>query len=158
MPAGKSFDICTARDYLDQLVHHSCEDLAHDPASSKAGITAAIFCWHLHDWVWAEHKQLLRANLGLENDIDDFCRFLIEHCAELEVIQGVANGSKHFKTDPDQKEPTSTARGWVGPGWVAPGWVGMDLNIDFRGKNVQFMDILSACVKYWDEFFQAHLS
>jgi hypothetical protein len=143
MHAGKSFDIRTARDYLDQLVHQSQKDLRADPGP-KTAIAAAIFCWHLHDWVWAQHKGLLLTKLGLKR-IRGFVKFLLDNCEEFKAIEGIANGSKHVQAE--QKEPSSTSGGWVQKDFVNFDWVQTSLSVEFRGKSVQFTDILDTCVK-----------
>lgn len=155
MHASKSFDIHTARDYLDQLVHQTQKDLQADPGSTRTAIAAAIFCWHLHDWVWAEHKKELQTKLDIGNRIEDWRSYLRTQRGEFEVVQGVATGSKHVQAD--QKEPSSTTSGWVQKDFVNFDWVQTSFSVEFHGKSVQFMDILDACIEYWDKFFRDYL-
>jgi hypothetical protein len=159
MHASKSFDIRTARDYLDQLVHQTQKDLQGDPGSTRTAIAAAIFCWHLHDWVWAQHinkNKELQAKLQLAGDRKENWRnYLRNQCKELTAIEGIATGSKHVQAD--HKEPSSTTSGWVQKDFVNFDWVQTSLSVEFHGKSVQFTDILDTCVRYWDDFFQTHL-
>ena len=92
---SKSFDIRTAQQFLDYLVREACEDAQGDQLSSRPAIAAAIFCWHLPEWVWAEHKTTLTTRLCLRTK-DDLVQYLLVNCPEFEVIQGIANASKHF--------------------------------------------------------------
>jgi hypothetical protein len=149
---GKSFDISNSKEYLEQLLTPSVEELAKEPTSSRLAIQAAISCWHLHDWVWAEHKTHLRATLGFQSK-DDFVVYLLANCAAFEAIQGIANGSKHLRSE--QQEPRSTTRQWAVFGSLAL-WNYTSLDVEFKGNTVRFVDLLKECVDYWRVFFKHH--
>jgi hypothetical protein len=148
---GQSFDITNSRDFLEQLVVPSFEELEKQPTSSRAAITAAIFCWHLRDWVWAQHKPYLKA-LGVHT-FDELTVHLIAKCPAFEAIQGIANGSKHFRSK--RQEPTSTTRQWSVFGTLAL-WNYTSLDVEFKGNTVLFIDLLKDCVLYWNVFFNQH--
>ena len=150
---SKSFDIRTAQQFLDYLVREACDDAQGDQLSSRSAIAAAIFCWHLHEWVWEEHKTTLTTRLRLRTR-DDLVQDLLVNCPEFEVVQGIANASKHFHSQ--QKEPTSTAKGWAIFDTLAL-WSYTDLTVEFKGNTVKFLDVLRACLKYWDTLFQRYL-
>jgi hypothetical protein len=104
---GKSFDISNSKEYLEHLLDPSFTELGKEPTSSRLAIVAAITCWHLHDWVWAEHKTRLRATLGFHSK-EDFVGYLVANCPAFEAIQGIANGSKHFRSE--QREAARAGR------------------------------------------------
>ena len=151
---SKGFDITNSSDYFEQLVVPSFEELQKQPTSSRAAITAAIFCWHLRDWVWAQHKNRLKEALGLRT-FDDLAAHLVRSCPAFEAIQGIANGSKHFRSE--QHEPTSTTRQWAVFGTLAL-WNYTSLDVEFEGNTVRFFDLLKACIDCWRVFFNETLS
>jgi hypothetical protein len=150
---SKSFDIRTAQQFLDYLVREAYDDAQGNQLSSRAAIAAAIFCWHLHEWVWAEHKTTLTTRFCIRTK-DDLVQYLLVNCPEFEVIQGIANGSKHVHSQ--QKEPTSTTIGWAIFGTLAL-WSYTALTVEFKGNTVKFLDVLRACLEYWDTLFQKYL-
>ena len=108
--AKKSFDIFSAHDYLDELVRPTYADFIKDALSSRKAITCVVFAWHLNDWIWAQHKTELQKNPGLKEK-RDYIQFLFEMCPELEVLQDLANGSKHFKSDRSTVKDTKLSHG-----------------------------------------------
>lgn len=96
--AEKSFEIHTARNYLDELLRPAYEDFTKDALSNRKAIACVIFAWHLHDWVWAQYKTELQVNLGLKTKAD-YDHYLFAECPELVVLQDLANGAKHFKSN-----------------------------------------------------------
>jgi hypothetical protein len=150
---GKSFDISNSKEYLEHLLLPSVEELHKAPTSSRLAIQAAICCWHLHDWVWAEHKAHLKTTLGFHSK-DDFVVYLVTNCTAFEAIQGIANGSKHFRSQ--NKEPTSTTRQWAVRGLLTL-WNYTSLDVEFKGNTVSFIDLLRDCVDYWRVLFKQHV-
>ena len=55
---GQSFDITNSRDYLEELLVPSVEELHKQPTSTRVAITAAIFCWHLRVGVGAAQNPI----------------------------------------------------------------------------------------------------
>jgi len=102
--------------------------------------------------VWAQHKTRLKAALQLHR-FDDLTAHIVASCPAFEVIQGIANGSKHFRSQ--QQEPTSTTRQWAVFGTLAL-WNYTSLDVEFKGNTVRFIDLLKDCVDYWNGFFKQH--
>ena len=85
-------------------------DFIKDVLSSRKAITCVVFAWHLYEWIWAQYKKELQKNPGLKEK-SDYIQFLFTKCPELEVLQDLANGSKHFKSDRSTVAETKLSHG-----------------------------------------------
>jgi hypothetical protein len=153
--AEKSFEIRTAHDYLKELLHASYKEYMADQLSSRKAIGCVIFAWHLHDWVWAQHKPQLQARFGLTKKTD-YLSFLITQCPELEVIQDLANGSKHFKSDRPTVKNTKLSHGH--PMGLLLALTQSRLVVE-TGSGLNFANsLLSKVMSFWDDFFKKYLT
>lgn len=113
--AANSFEIHTAREYLDGLVRPALDDFLTDTLSSRKAIACAIFTWHLRDWVWVQNKAELQNLFGVKK-IGDFDSYLFTNCPSMVIIRNLATGSKHFKADGSAVQTTELAHGFpIGP-------------------------------------------
>ena len=146
--ATKSFEIRTARQYLDELLRPAYTEFLSDRLSSRKAIVCAIFAWHLRDWIWAQHKAELRIRLGLQT-LADFDSYLFKNCPELSIIQEVATGSKHLKAS-GSVQTTELAHGFAGFPLVFTQShliAKTDTGVHFSGQ------LFKGAVAYWQNFF-----
>lgn len=154
--ATKSFEIRTAREYLDELLRPAHADFMQDALSSRKAIACVIFAWHLHDWVWAQHKKMLKTKLDLKNKDPDYVNFLFKECPELKVLQELATGSKHFHSDYSDVDGTELTHGFVGS--LYPPFTQSRLTVK-TGETLHFTDcLLDKVVDFWNGFFAQHLT
>ncbi len=153
--AKKSFDIFSARDYLDGLLRPAYTDFIKDALSSRKAITCVVYAWHLTDWIWAQHKTELQKNPGLKKK-RDYIQFLFAMCPELEVLQDLANGSKHFKSDRSTVEDTKLSHGHASGLLLA---FTQSHLIVRTGKATYFIEnLLEKVIANWDAFFASYLT
>ena len=109
-----SFTIRTAEDFFGKLEDERA-DFQRQPADSRHAINCAMTAWHLTDWIWADWlkgspdtQQKLFGSLF--KNIKDFKKHVVSggECPDLEVMQSIATGSKHFGAE--RKEVDSTGR------------------------------------------------
>ena len=67
-----SFDIDSAREQLDKMIRESRRLEAADNPTDKSdhAINAAMTGWHLHEWVWAEVKEIERSDPFTSEQLD----------------------------------------------------------------------------------------
>jgi hypothetical protein len=155
LPADHSFDIHTAADFFDKL-QQEYQDFVDDPLSSRHAINCALTAWHLIDWTWAGHKEVVR---GLEPSIKtkhEFVRYVISQCPELAIMQCIANGSKHFQQSRSKVKSTRLHGGAFSRGFSRGFNIStLDVVLD-DGSTVTFDDIAETVVEYWSSFFNTH--
>lgn len=154
------FDIESSAEFYAMVVA-DFDDFHNDPQSSRRAMHCAISSYHLHDWLWVDwlkRNKPLRSELGIKSK-DDFVRWIIRRCVWFEVIQAIANGSKHFQSDHGLK--TSKVGGYgMGPyggGGYGTAYLLVDLGEgvgEWRLKPAAHL--LEVVVRFWRDFFQAY--
>ncbi len=147
--AAKSFEIRTARQYLDELLRPAYAEFREDRLSSRKAITCAIFAWHLRDWVWAQNKGKLEDALDLRK-LADFDSYLFTNCPELSIIQELATGSKHFERIASAVQSTGLSHGHpIGLALVfTQSHLMVKTDTLHRAEN-----IFKRALAYWEAFF-----
>lgn len=108
------FDIKTARDFHAKLVDELDAHI-EDPGSTRHAINCALTAFHMLDWIWVdflEKDKALQAKLGLpliqadlkakgekHSEIRAFRAYVDSMNPFFRTVQGIANGSKHFRSD-----------------------------------------------------------
>lgn len=97
-----SFDYTGVYDFYMKLVAEY-ESLKADPLSSRHAINFAMTAWHLAEWVWAQrlkdNRQEQQELYGRTfKDQKSYIAHITSVCPDLEVVQTICNGSKHFTT------------------------------------------------------------
>lgn len=157
---GMSFDIDSTSEYLNKLQEEWDEYNSQQDSSGKA-ITAFTTSYHLIEWFWGERiskdpKQ--RSHLGVRN-LEDFKLYCRTECPELEFAQDIANGTKHFKTNPHALSSTKKAGGWDETPWDVAPWDETSLLLELKnGQWVLARDALLTIVTFWKNFEQTHLA
>jgi hypothetical protein len=158
------FNIVTAKDFYS-LVVRDYDDYVSDMASARKAIHCAITAYHLHDWVWAEicKRNGLLKTLGIKKrKKDQFVKWIIATCPWFHAVQLLANGSKHFHFEGDDKITTLLVGGF-GKGPYGKGPYGRSyLLVDFGegAKEHRWQSALTlfeVVVRFWRDFFRAYL-
>ena len=91
------FAITNAREFREK-VEQDLDELAKDIANSNRAMNAAVFAYHLHEWLWS-HVLKPRKPVTLENSSiaskEDFKSWLELNCPHFNLLQNLVNGSKH---------------------------------------------------------------
>ncbi len=158
MMGRQSFEIRTARQFLEGLVEPDYDEFLQDRGSSRLGIHCALGCWHLSDWVW---EDVLNGSPRLRSEIDSsikgkhsFQAYAVKTCPDLGIVRVIANGSKHFTTGSSIVKDTKRAGTFQATAFQSTGFDIAQLKVDGR----PFADILKAAVTFWQTFFRNHVS
>ena len=54
----------------------------------------AITAWHMTDWVWKRHEQIIRERFSVAG-LEEFQKAMIRCCSELAACDVLANAAKH---------------------------------------------------------------
>ena len=163
MVGRQSFEIRTARQFLEGLVEPDYEEFLKEPSSSRLAIHCALGCWHLTEWVWAD---VLKGNTSLcsaidasirVNDFGSFCAYAVTTCSELDIMRQIADGSKHFGGQSSTVRDSSLAGGAFDKGFSAGFDIGQ-LEVEMPGGKRRFTDCLEAAVGFWRAFFSKHVA
>jgi hypothetical protein len=85
----RAFGRRNSKDVLEAL-HQSAAAFREDPLNAERANHCAIDAWSLCDWIYLEHGQ----RLGLTT-LADFQATVKASCRSLQLLQDVANASKH---------------------------------------------------------------
>ena len=159
MVAKHSFEIETARQFLEGLVKPDYDKFLQDRGSSRLGIHCALGCWHLSDWVW---EDVLNGSPRLRSEIDSsikgkhsFQAYAVKTCPDLGIVRVIANGSKHFTTGSSIVKNTNRGGGaFQATAFQSKAFQIGELKVDGR----PFADILKTAVTFWHTFFRNHVS
>lgn len=93
------FSITSARDFFNKVT----DDLAlvqMDNANVSCALNCMLSSYHLHEWVWAKWLKPLtprQIDGTIIRSQQDFIAWLETHCPHFNLIQDLANGSKHCR-------------------------------------------------------------
>ncbi len=158
--ANFSFDIRTPADLLKKL-HEEYQEFLNNPVSSRHAVNCAVTAWHLIEWVWASHKQkMMTLSQSIKKEAD-FKQYISLRCPEIETMQAIANGTKHFKVDKRSGGSNVKAarihRGGFSQEFSREFDISL-LEIELAdGSTLVFDDTIKTVVEFWDSFFQTHL-
>lgn len=162
MVGRRSFEIRTARQFLEDLVEPDYDDFLKEPSSSRLAIHCALACWHLFEWVW---EDVLEGDTSLWADIHDsisdrnsFRAYALKTCPELDIMRDIANGSKHFVAGPSSTVKDSKRTGAFQPNAFQPDAFAIArLEVELANSRRFFDDCLEAAMTFWRAFFRNHV-
>jgi hypothetical protein len=153
-----SFSFHSANDLLGAL-KEDLSDLEANHNSSRHAIHCAFLGWHMHEWVWATKFKgdagAQRRVFGCEfTKLKDFALRIRQNCVDLEVMQGVAEGSKHLGTNAAVTGTVDNLYNAI-PGCAtfgqmilgSPGVLGVQLD---DGSMVEFLPAIRTVIEYWE--------
>jgi hypothetical protein len=137
-----------------QALHRSVVAFRKDPLNTELANHCAIDAWSLCDWVFKEHGQ----RLGFST-LADFQAAVKAGCNSLQLLQDVANASKHkeiTKYVPLLKE-AKKHHGAFQRGAFSRGFdVSALVLVREDGSEIWIDDALDDATKYWDTYFHAN--
>ena len=134
----------TPAEYTTEVVLPTVDEYLLARADARRAILACIVAWHIRDYL----KQALGTPLShVDASMNALCSF------SYQVLEGVANGSKHFRNDRgefhftpgDEKQVPIFAFDVPGAGWGEGRWDVPGLQIEHQGKRV-FVDFCLCAV------------
>lgn len=90
--------------------------------------------------------------MGSIRDRDGFLGWLDGKTPWFSVVQGIANGSKHFAS----KQNTKSSATYVENGYVEPGYQKQYLEIEVDGKWIEAIIVIEEMVMFWEQFFTTY--
>ncbi len=161
MTGRQSFEIRTARQFLENLIEPDYAEFLQEPLSSRLAIHCALECWHLIDWVWAD---VLKGNTVLCSaidssirDLDSFRDYAVTTCPELGIVRDIATGSKHFAAQSSTVKDSSQAGAFQAGAFQPDAFDIARLEVELASSTRHFADCLEAAVTFWRAFFRNHV-
>lgn len=146
----KSFEIHTARAFLDELLRPAFIDFRKDRLSSRKAITCIIFAWQLKDWVWVYHRPDINTRLGVSTQ-KDFDAYLTSKSPELAICFDIATGSKHGgKSNGSTVKVTGITHGHASLPLGIP-QAHLEIKLDNRSYFAEH--VAAKALAFWDELF-----
>ena len=152
-----SFNITSAKGFLDKLHEEQNDFAASHCLSARHALNAIITGYHLHEWVWGEclkaRTDLIKGwSLQAHKSAKEFRNYLTEQCCPtLGDAKEVANGTKHFGL---HKIATGEHHGaFQRNAFQANAFDVSYLWIDRNGKKQKAEHFIKELVDFWDGFF-----
>ncbi len=146
-----SFDILNSKDFYNKLID-DYNDFNSDTTSSRLAINCAMTAWHLGEWLYSEYKPQLQATFNTWDHYRDYLKS--NECVQLEIMQRITNGSKHFLTARRNEKVQGTEK--------HIGAFSGDFSSDFDqtallvemddGTKVWFEDELDVVIAFWTNY------
>ena len=133
------FDIKDSVNFY-RLMIENYDDFVENSGSSRHAINCAISAFHIADWIWGDWLCMDFATwkkLDGVRDFDSFKAWIDCQTSFFQVVQGVANGSKHFAQALRRTRATGT---YVEEGHVEPGYQQQYLEIQVDGRWIEAID------------------
>jgi hypothetical protein len=135
----------TPAEYMTEVVLPTVDEYLLARADLRRAILACIVVWHVRDYL----KQALGLGLG---DVNTKMKTLCEF--SFDVIEGIANGSKHFRnsrgdflfTPGEEKHVPAAAFDVPGAGWDQGRWDVPGLEVEHQGQHAFIDSCLCAVV------------
>jgi hypothetical protein len=154
------FDISTSADFYEMLVE-DFDELITKPDSARLALHCAISAYHLREWLWKDWLSSdteAKEAIGVTSE-SSFNDWIYEHCVWFGSIRDLANGTKHFRQNPNMKTSLS---GGYGKGPYGVGTYGRSyLLIDYgeeAGEHQQkaAISLIEVVVRFWRDFFRLY--
>ena len=130
-----------------------------------AAINFAITAWHMTDWVWGQHEQMLRQRFSVDK-LPEFQKAIRRKCSDLAVCDVITAAAKHGGTAderayrPDVEtilfaHPVANDAAGVELVAVqkAPQW---SLEIEVDGKRKDPLELFNRVFRFWHKFIQKY--
>lgn len=149
--AGRSFEITNARQFYNKLIEEY-EAFRADPLSSRIAINSAMTAWHLSEWLYEEYQSILHTKYP--NRDSYLLNLRTTLCPDLDVMRGIANGSKHCKPPSNAQRVQDTAF----HGGAFSREFSRDFDVSYLtvtlddGSVIAFEDALSRVIAFWKAY------
>ena len=172
MKRGRTADItdqCFDISTVGHLLYKLDEDYAEfqeKPTSSRCALNSAMTGCHVKDWLWA---QVYKADQAKQQEhfgkifkrSDDFEADLLKRCPDLEIVQVICSGAKHYGNNSANRIPHFSIGGMIisltktGPGVHRMFPADFGLWVKGRdGKTKLFLEVIGEVTSYWRTFVE----
>lgn len=153
------FDVESSADFYAMVVA-DFHEFHTEPQSARRAMHCAISAYHLHEWVWADwlkRNKSRRDELAIQSR-EEFLRWIVRQSPWFEVIQSIANGSKHFSgRDIETSKVGGYGMGPYGIGGYGTSYLLVDLGEGIGEARFQpAAHLLEVVVRFWRDFFRTH--
>ena len=154
------FAIKTARD-IQAKAQEDIQLLLEKIDDSGRAMNAILSAYHLHEWIWAQWLKAeapKKFNGALIRDKKDFLAWLDVTCPHFELLQELANGSKHCIPVHSTQEIAGYGRGPYGIGPYGAPYLLIDKgsSLPIAERWLVASEMLAAIGAYWTKFFFDH--
>lgn len=139
-----------------RLMIENYDDFVENSGSSRHAINCAISTFHIAEWIWGDWLSTDFAvwkKLDGVRDLDTFKAWIDRQTPFFQVVQGIANGSKHFA---QALRNTRATGSYVEEGYVEPGYQQQYLEIEVDGRWIEAIIIVEALAMFWQSFFLSY--
>lgn len=139
-----------------RLMIENYDDFVENSGSSRHAINCAISAFHIAEWIWGDWLSTdYEAWKRLEGvrDRDSFMAWLDRQTPLFQVVQGIANGSKHFARAARNTRATGS---YVEDGYVEPSYQQQYLEVEQNGQWIEAIIIIEELVMFWHSFLSTH--
>jgi len=154
------FGITSASRYFEK-VRADYARVEADGADPDAALNCILSLYHLHEWVWAswlKQRPAALLRLGIRKDIRSFKAWLDANCPHFDLVQELANGTKHCRPAHSTKHIKGYGRGPWGVGPFGAPYLLIDLGEENApaSRYLVASTVLRAVVGFWISFFATH--
>ena len=158
------FAITDAKSFLNKVTN-DYDALQGNIADSGLAMNCILSTYHLHEWVWAHWlKNKIKTNPTIVGHLirnkNDFISWLSDKCPHFDVIQNLANGSKHCSP----VHSTSKIEGFgMGPYGIGPynmAYLLVDMDDNGLPADKRYLvasEILKDSIAFWKTFFENYI-
>ncbi len=149
------FEIKNSIDFY-RLMIENYDDFRENPDSSRHAINCSISAYHMAEWIWgdwlkSDHESWKR--MGGVRDRNSFKKWVDGETEWFKLVQGVANGSKHFAS---KLQNTRSAGTYVADGYVERGYQKERLEIEVDGRWIEATTVVEQTLLFWRDFFATY--
>ncbi|MFC3676234.1 hypothetical protein [Ferrovibrio xuzhouensis] len=163
----------TPRKFYEQFVLPNFTDYMSKTDDARLGLNAVIACWHLSDWVWRDRPAYwspLTDGCKGSRPKERFLTYIKRQCPELDVLNSLANGTKHFLTRDDGYHSVELIKGiFYDPGMAhpvgiaplgvigkEPDWLLVEAPDPSGLGSIGLVEVLRRTVNWWPAFLDQH--
>jgi hypothetical protein len=149
-----SFGIRTSLDFFKKLLEDH-NDYLMNVNSSRLAVNCAMTGWHLIDWVYNEHKK------DQFKSIAKFKEDLKSKCKELEILQDITLGTKHYSLTTRNPLLKETKLSLDDNDYVHDHCKEYNIsmfNVVTKEGNIIYFDaVMLRVIEFWEKYFKEEL-
>lgn len=153
----------TCGQFFDHIAKPDYRDFMADTTKVRAAMHAALSHFHLHEWVFEEHKTNPANVFGCSSNSAFMGHLITNECADFVLIKDVANAQKHFSLTRGSPSIAGAqniavrATGWDEGGYDEGPWGGSpSVIIDMGSGSIRhFSAVLRNVHEMWTRLFQS---
>jgi hypothetical protein len=144
-----SFEVKSSTSFYEML-KAQFEEFKKDDTSSKNAILTSILAYHLREWLWKEHEEIIKNILGV-HDQSEFNAYTNRRFYGFPIIREICNGSKHFNTNSEAVQSSGLRGGAFSPTAFTPAFNIGVLTINDGTSSIKAINLLEGVLEFYEE-------